>query len=42
MYAGSQKFGEAFQKAGKDGIEATVRSLGEDEQGLTGYCRKVR
>ena len=39
MYEGFQKFGEEFQKAGKDGFEATVRSL---EQGLTGFCRQVR
>ena len=34
MYEGFQKFGEEFQKAGKDGFEATVRSLGEVNEGL--------
>jgi hypothetical protein len=33
MYEGFQKFGEEFQKAGKDGFEATVRSLGEVNRG---------
>lgn len=29
-----QKFGEEFQRAGKDGFDASVRSFGEVNQGL--------
>jgi hypothetical protein len=43
-----QKFGEEFQRAGKDGFDASVRSLGEVHQGLqaiaatvTGYSKKA-
>ena len=32
-----QKFGEEFQRVGKDGFDAAVSSFGE--QGLAGYCR---
>jgi hypothetical protein len=40
MYEGFQKFGEEFQKAGKDGFEATVRSLGEVNKGLQAIATK--
>ena len=40
MYEGFQKFGEEFQKAGKDSFEATVRSLGEVNKGLQAIAAK--
>ena len=39
-YEGFQKFGEEFQKAGKDGFEATVRSFGEVNKGLQAIAAK--
>ena len=40
MYEGFQKFSEEFQKAGKDGFEATVRSFGEVNKGLQAIAAK--
>ena len=40
MYEGFQKFGEEFQKAGKDGFEATFRSFGEVNKGLQAIAAK--
>jgi phasin family protein len=40
MYEGFQKFGEEFQKAGMDGFEATVRSIGEVNKGLQAIAAK--
>ena len=34
-----QKFGEEFQRVSKDGFDASVRSLGDVNKGLPGYCR---
>jgi len=40
MYEGFQKFGEEFQKASKDGFEASVRSFSEVNKGLQAIAAK--
>ena len=35
-----QKFGEEFQRAGKDGFDAAVRSFGEVNKGLQAIAAK--
>ena len=36
-----QKFGEEFQRAGKDGFDASVRSLGEWNKGFQAIAATV-
>ena len=36
-----QKFGEEFQRVGKDGFDATVRSFGEVNKGLQAIAAEV-
>ncbi len=40
MNEGFQKVGDEFQKAGKDGFEAAVRSFGEVNKGLQAIAAK--